>query len=83
MPYFIKNCLNVNCFQDGFVMYNHKVIIRKREAITTIPYYMILVYCCKKNKYVINFTTDDMTSKFELFSNNKMDTLYLNETMPT
>ena len=83
MPHLIKNCLNVNCFQDGFVMYNYKVLIRKWEAITPIPYHMILVYCCKKNKYVVNFTTDDTESKFEVFSNNKMDKLYLNEIIPT
>ena len=48
-PYFIKNCLGVDCLQDGFVMYNDKVILFNREVILPIPDYMIHVYCCKKN----------------------------------
>ena len=26
MPHFIKKCLNVNCFQDSFVVYNNKIL---------------------------------------------------------
>ena len=44
---------------------------------------MIPVDFCQKNKHIINFTTEDMTSKFELFSKNKMYALYLTETMRT
>ena len=83
MPHFIKKCLNVNFFQDGFVVYNYKVIIRQWDAINPITDHIIMVYCVEKNKYVINFTTDDMRSKFEVFSNNKIDTLYLNEIIQT
>ena len=78
MPHFIKKCLNINCFQDSFVVYNYKVLIQKLEAIPPITDHTILFFCCKKNKYVFNFTTHDMRSKFEVFSNNKIDTLYLN-----
>ena len=41
---------------------------------------MIPVYFCK-NKSVINFTTDDMTYKFEFFSKNKMNNLYITKIM--
>ena len=34
--------------------------------------------CCKKTSN-INFTTDDMTSKFELLSKNKKNAPYLTE----
>ena len=44
---------------------------------------MIPVGCCKNNSSIINFTTDDMTSKFELFSDNKMNNIYLTEIMQT
>ena len=27
IPHFIKNILHVNCLQNGFIMYNDKVII--------------------------------------------------------
>ena len=42
-------------------------------------YSVIPVNLCKNNKYVIKFTTDEMISNFELFTKNKMDTLYLTE----
>ena len=77
MPHFIKKCLNVDCFQDSFVVYNYKVLILKWEAIPPITD-LIILFFGNKNKYVINFTTHDMRSKFEVFSNNKIDTLYLN-----
>ena len=38
---------------------------------------------CQKNSPIINFTTYDMTSKFELFSNNKINHIYLTESMLT
>ena len=44
---------------------------------------MIPVGCYKNNSSIINFTTDDMTSKFELFSNHKMNNIYLTESMQT
>ena len=48
----------------------------RREVIPPIPDSMIpMDLCFKKN---INFTTDDMTSNFELFFK-KMDALYLTE----
>ena len=34
---------------------------------------------CQNNLPIINFTTDDMTSKFELFSKKKMNGFYLTE----
>ena len=37
--------------------------------------------CCKMFLRTLIFTTDDITSKFELFSKNKMNDLYLTESM--
>ena len=64
-------------------MYKDKVIVRKREFIPTITDSMIPVDFCQKNKPIINFTPDDMTSKFELFSKNKINTIYITESMLT
>ena len=43
---FVQDCkyrLCSNCLQYGFIMYNDKVIIRKRYVIPPIPNYMIPV----------------------------------------
>ena len=64
-------------------MYNDKVIIIKREAITTITDYMIPLYLYQNNEPVINFTTDDMISKLESFSKNRTDALDLTKIMRT
>ena len=45
--------------------------LKKREAIRTITDYMIPIDYCKKT--IIDFSTDDMTPTFVLFSKNKMD----------
>ena len=63
-------------------MHNNKVILCKIEAIFPIPDSMIPLDFCQKNESVINFKTDDMTSKFELFSK-KMNNIYLTESMQT
>ena len=34
---------------------------------------------CQNNQYLITFTTDENISKFEVFTNNKLDTLYPTE----
>ena len=78
-----KNHLHVDCLQDGFVVCTNKVILLKIEVIPTIPVPMIPVDCCKKKPSIINFTTDYMTSKFEFFSEKKMNKLYINESMRT
>ena len=44
---------------------------------------MIPVYLCKNNDPVIHFTTDDIGSNFEAFSNTKINALYLTESMIT
>ena len=44
---------------------------------------MIPVDFCQNNKPVNSYTTDDITSKFKLFSREKMDVLYLTESMRT
>ena len=54
-------------------MQNDKLLIHKQEAIITNPEYMIPAYCCQNNQYVINFTNNDMISKFEAFTKNKLD----------
>ena len=64
-------------------MYNTKVLISKREVIAPIIDYMMPVDFCQKNKLIINFTTNDMTSKFQLFSKKKTNALYLNEVIWT
>ena len=38
---------------------------------------MVPVYCCHNKKYLINVTIDDILSKFEVFSNHKLDKIYL------
>ena len=62
-------------------MYNDKVPIWKQEVIPPIPDSIIPVNCYQNNYHVINFTPDDMRSKFEAFSKKKMDALYLTESM--
>ena len=64
-------------------MYNYKILIYKREAITPITYSMIPVVFFQKNEPIINFTTDGMISKFEVFSKKKIGALFLTETMQT
>ena len=49
-------------------MYNDRLIILKRKIILPIPDSMIPLYLCQMNKPKINFTTNDMTFKFEAFS---------------
>ena len=44
---------------------------------------MIPVDLFQNKKYVIKFTNDDMRSKFEVFTNNKMYVIYLTEIMIT
>ena len=83
IPHFIKSCLHFNYLQDDFFMYNDKVLIIKRESITYIADSMIPLYFCQNNEPVFNFTTDDMRSKLEEFSKNRMDALYLTEIMRT
>ena len=48
-------------------MYNDKVVICKLEIIPPVNYYTIPVDLFQMNYHVINFTTDDMISKFEVF----------------
>ena len=44
---------------------------------------MIPVDFCQKNSSIVNFTTDDMTSKFELFSEKKINNLHQTEIIRT
>ena len=64
-------------------MYNYKVLILKQYFIPSIPDFIIPVYLCQNNEHVINFTTDDMRSKFDVFLKKKIDVLYLTEIMQT
>ena len=63
-------------------MYRNKVPLRKRNVIPPIPDSIIPVDFYKKAS-IVNFTIDDMTSKFELFSKNKMNIPYLTEIIIT
>ena len=51
--------------------------------ITTINSSMVQLYCCHNNRYVINVTIDDILSKFSVFSNHKMEKIYLPESTRT
>ena len=64
-------------------MYKYKVLVHKREVIPYITDSMIPVDFRQKDNRIINFTTDDMTSKFELFSKKTIDVIYLNERIQT
>ena len=64
-------------------MYKNKVILRKREVIPPLTYSMIPVNFFQNNASIINFTTNDMTSKFEFFLKNNINNLYLAEIMLT
>ena len=79
----IKNCPHVNCFQDGLVVYSDKVLLCTRYVIPTITDSIIPENLCKNNRYVINFTSDDMTSKFEYFTKYMLYILYSTENMRT
>ena len=72
-----KNRLHVDC-----IPYKNKVIIQKRSFILPIPDSMITVDLFQKHLPIINFTTDDMTSKFEFFKEQK-NALYLTESIRT
>ena len=63
-------------------MYKNKSTIRKREVIPHINNSMITVDFYKFLP-IINFTTHDMIYKFELFLMNKINSLYLTESMQT
>ena len=49
IPQLTKNRLHVDCLQDGFFMYNNKLILSKVEVINPIPDYLKPEDCCKKN----------------------------------
>ena len=44
---------------------------------------MIPKHCSHKNPYIINYASDDIISKFEAFTKNKVDTIYLIEIIRT
>ena len=64
-------------------MYNDKLPILKQEVVTPIYDSMIPVDFSQNNYHVIIFTPDDIRSKFESFSKNKVGVLYLTEIMQT
>ena len=55
----------VSIFFNVVFVYNDKALNRKREVIPPIPDFIIPIDFSQRNKHIINFTTDDMTSKFE------------------
>ena len=66
-----------------FFMYKNKVRIQKIEVVPPIPDYIIPMDFCQNYSSVINFKTCYMTSKFGLFSKNKMNNIYITESMQT
>ena len=51
ITHFIKKRLHVNCIKDGFVMYNDKSLIFKRELIPLITDYIIPIDFYKMKTY--------------------------------
>ena len=68
---------------DGFIMHGYDVNICKQYFIPPIPDSMVPNGFCQNNKYVITFTTSEMVSKFWVFSNQKLHTLYITESIRT
>ena len=52
-----------------FFMYNYKVLVSKQDVINHIYYSMIPENLCQNNEPVTSFTTAEMRSKCEAFSN--------------
>ena len=79
-PHFIKTACMLIVFKMVFLC------PRKSNTSKNIIHYFYswLYDTCEflsKNKSIVNFTIDDMTSKFDLFPKNKMKNLYLTEIM--
>ena len=83
MPHLINNCLRVNYIHDSFVMYSDNILICKQYSISPNNYSIVLVDFCQNNQYIITFTTEYMVSKFEVFTNHKLDKFYITEIMRT
>ena len=64
-----------------FFMCNNKLILSEREFIPRIYDSVIPYYYCQKNEFIVNFTTDDITSRFQLFSKIKIIHVYITESM--
>ena len=54
-------------------MYNLNIIIHKCEVVTPIPDSRTPVDFFDNKKYVRHFTNDDMISKFEVYTDKKID----------
>ena len=48
-----------------------------------IPVNCFFLFGCQNKQYLVNFTTVYMISIFEVFTNHKLDTFYLTESMMT
>ena len=57
-------------------MYNDKCACSQKEVTTPPPDSIITEDFFQKNRYVINFTYDEIISKFEVFTKNTLDKLY-------
>ena len=64
-------------------MYNEKLLVCKLYFIPTVTDFYHTSGFLSKKTYVISFTNDDIRSIFEVFTKNKMDTLYLPERIRT
>ena len=73
--------MHVDFIQAGFVLYKDKVILLKIEVIPHITDSMICMDFCQNKLSINNFTTDDMTPKYECFSKKKMNYLYITESL--
>ena len=73
MHHSIENILCFDRLEHGSFMYNDNMIVGKQEIINYITHFIILVYFYQSKKYVTNFTTYDMISKFEVYIDHKID----------
>ena len=64
-------------------MYNDNLLFCKQEVIPPLSYSLIKIVFFQKNHSVINLTSDDMISKFEVFGSHKLDAFYQTEIMIT
>ena len=80
---FNKRIIYVNRLTCGYVIYNFNILSWKREVINIFHDYMIPNDYCRNYKYVMNFNSVDLVSKFDNCTCKKLNTLYLTESTST
>ena len=72
---FVKHNIHVNKLEGVYDVYNVNILSFKDEVVTPFHYSMILVDCCEKYKYVMDFTSNYIVAKFEDYADNKLNML--------